>query len=240
MSAEEAGHNTMILRKYWLLVAVLLALCVTITVWRFHRTPQVVHYSCSPVVPKIGDAAVVDLYIRKPGAKPGHAALTDYRTVVLRIRCVAAHGLRCKFNVYTITEGKPDKLEYSVAVDYTTNDLDRRTEVRDAGGHLVPPRVLLVGGNPVAFRYFLAFAEGYLEPGERKLQGSGVRLRRLGGNGVRTWCVQLARGTSDSNPYDLQSQWWRSGDWIWDGLDACGWYAIRRSITGARSQPASR
>lgn len=225
----------MFIRRWILLIAIVLTLFAFVAIWHTcgtrHGTRQGLYYSCAPVVPKIGDSSVAELYVVKPGTKPMHRASSDYRSVILRIRCIGVHGRNCEFKVYYVTAGRPDRFAYSVTVDYDTNDLDRRTEVRDSTGHVVLPANSLIDGNPVLFRYFLVFDDRYLEPGKPRLQGIDKRLVRYWKPGNQFSAVRLSIGKQTAHHLELQTQQWRSGDWLWYAIDAPDWEARRRSIT---------
>lgn len=243
--------------KYLLVAGLLLVVGGAVVMWSTRKAaPPARASSYAPVMPRVGEHAVVELHVPKPGAGTPYPdknhliqSASDYRVVALRVECVAAHSQRCRFSVRRLVQGKPGPPVYTVAVDYGTNDLDKRTAVKDPSGRTVS-RNEFIGGDPVPFQFFLAFDKSYLAPAQaRTLSLTGGFTGRLvrpviGGPADvdrRTWNISLQLMDRKSRLVGSISQDWASGEWLW--FEAIGssnglpWYAHRLSLSGRNNKP---
>ncbi len=196
------------------LVAVVVAAVVRVGGCRTHK-----EYSYGPVMPHVGDEAVIRLSqvlpatLRLRGDWPFRPGDTIYRTLV--IRCVETKGCACKF---VVRSRKTKMRPYVVVVNYATNDIQKRTSVYDPNGHVIP-RYAMRDGVPIPFHDFLAFDKSYLavEWKDQELPGDlRAHLGRVDRGRRGYWNLALDVGpvSSSENEYG-QSQFWRVGDWLW-------------------------
>lgn len=207
-------RRTVRLRQYIPIALVLLAGC-----------GKNVSGPCGPVLPSLGDEALVNVKEMKPERK--HKELdksyiwrrSDYNHYSVLIRCVRVANKRFLCEVYHRQKNAWIGPVYLVAVDYARTDLGERTVVRNVRGVAVP-RGTKGDGFPIPFHDFLSFDLDYLGYSRKRpanLAGSRyVHLLRSGREGHNEWSVGLfVAPRRYSRPTYYERQGWKRGRWIW-------------------------
>lgn len=184
--------------------------------------------SYSPVMPSVGDQATVaikqvkserrQLCDRNPGYIMRGSDYLYYRVV---IRCVQANGERCRLNVYHQVRNVLKGPIYLVSLDYHSDNMDKRTVVRDMAGRVVA-RCQKIDGFPIPFHDFLAFDHSYLASSTswRKQTLSGHLTADIvgrEGDSQGVWFVSTDIYPSGYHRKRIcrERQWWKSGNWLW-------------------------
>lgn len=187
-----------------------------------------------PVRPNVGDKATVRLFAR-PLAKakfveehPEYARRIPSLEYRLMIRCNKAQNDKREFGVYYLNDKNLESYAYKVIVDYSMNDIDKRTKVIDGMGKVVP-RGGVVDELPVPFEEMLFFDEPFLKclPLRRRLADgeiASICRARTGRNNGSYMQITIGKPEDTASEasmrksrsvYDIQQAWSDRGQWLW-------------------------
>lgn len=208
------------------------------------RVVRVINYG--PVLPRVGDYATVNLLVlkkevRDPANRRRSYEPSDYKVVPLRIECVEKKWRICRYNVNYFAGGKVGRLAYTVGINYSATNLDRRAIVRDPKGNIIT-RGQLIDGNPVPFRDFLTLDESWSDRTSYMANSVPCRVTRMNIDAQEhSWTVCVNTIQDRWHQKKIATQRWVEGEWIWKG---CGgwdsgpvWSADRLSFTGTKQAP---